>query len=132
MESTELDCIFQRPHQIGGPIDSSATNSAGKDSSLDFRKLFAEASSVTEASVSVSVSEGLVKRVAEILSLPDKPMHQLGLDSLVAVELRNWLAKEVGADVAIFKILGGAMLQGIGELAAGRSPFKLAAWAADD
>jgi NADPH:quinone reductase-like Zn-dependent oxidoreductase/NAD(P)-dependent dehydrogenase (short-subunit alcohol dehydrogenase family) len=44
-----------------------------------------------------------------------KPIHKYGVDSLVAVEMRNWFAKGVGADVGTVEILGEA---GIAELAA--------------
>lgn len=35
------------------------------------------------------------------------PLIDMGVDSLVAVEIRTWFAQEVGADVAVLKILGG-------------------------
>lgn len=38
----------------------------------------------------------------------DAPMIQLGVDSLVAVEIRTWFLKEIGADMPVLKILGGA------------------------
>jgi len=39
------------------------------------------------------------------------PLIDLGVDSLVAVEVRTWFAQEVGADVAVLKILGGPSIQ---------------------
>ena len=36
-----------------------------------------------------------------------KPLYAYGVDSLLAVELRNWFGKEIGAEVAIFDIMGG-------------------------
>ena len=39
------------------------------------------------------------------------PLVDLGVDSLVAVELRGWFSHEVGADVALMKILGGSSAQ---------------------
>jgi len=38
------------------------------------------------------------------------PLIDLGVDSLVAVEMRTWFAQEVGADVAVLKILGGSSI----------------------
>jgi NADPH:quinone reductase-like Zn-dependent oxidoreductase/NAD(P)-dependent dehydrogenase (short-subunit alcohol dehydrogenase family) len=46
---------------------------------------------------------------------PKKPIHRYGVDSLIGVEMRNWFAKGVGAEVATTEILGDA---GIAELAA--------------
>lgn len=80
------------------------------------------------------VAQELAKRAAKILGIPistidlDKPMHSYGLDSLVAVELRNWLAKEIGADIAIFEISGGASFSRVGLSAAGKSRFRPATW----
>jgi len=44
-------------------------------------------------------------------------MHLYGVDSLIAVELRNWFT-EFSADIAIFEILGGATFKAVGGLAA--------------
>lgn len=38
----------------------------------------------------------------------DAALIELGVDSLVAVEIRSWFLKEVGVDMAVLKILGGA------------------------
>jgi hypothetical protein len=39
------------------------------------------------------------------------PLIDLGVDSLVAVEIRTWFAQEAGADVAVLKILGGPSIE---------------------
>lgn len=39
------------------------------------------------------------------------PLIDLGVDSLVAVEIRTWFAQEVGVDVAVLKILGGPSVE---------------------
>lgn len=44
--------------------------------------------------------------ISETTSLVD-----LGVDSLVAVEIRTWFAQEVDLDVAVLKILGGPSIQ---------------------
>jgi hypothetical protein len=43
------------------------------------------------------------------------PLIDLGVDSLVAVEIRTWFAQEVGADVAVLKILGGPSIEDLVE-----------------
>ena len=50
-----------------------------------------------------------------------KPMYRYGVDSLVAVELRNRFAKKLTADIAIFDILGESTFLAVGTLAARRS-----------
>ena len=49
-------------------------------------------------------------------------MHAYGVDSLVAVELRNWFSQVLEADVAVFEILGeGRSFEDLGTLVAGKS-----------
>jgi aryl carrier-like protein len=39
------------------------------------------------------------------------PLIDIGVDSLVAVDIRTWFAQQVGADVAVLKILGGPSIE---------------------
>jgi hypothetical protein len=75
---------------------------------VDFASLFATAASLAE--VSVFITEALIKMFSIAQEEPDanKLMHLYGVDSLVAMELRNWFARELRADAAIFDILGTA------------------------
>lgn len=52
-----------------------------------------------------------------------KSMRSYGVGSLVAVEVRNWLLEEMGADIAIFDILGTVSLSDISVTIASRSRF---------
>ncbi|KAF4449922.1 putative polyketide synthase [Fusarium austroafricanum] len=45
------------------------------------------------------------------------PIIDLGIDSLVAVEIRTWFLKEVGADIPVVKILGGDTVEQVSTLA---------------
>ncbi|TFA97733.1 Polyketide synthase-nonribosomal peptide synthetase [Trichoderma ghanense] len=46
-----------------------------------------------------------------------RPITDLGIDSLVAVEIRTWFLKELGADVPVVKILGGDTVQQLSTIA---------------
>jgi hypothetical protein len=48
-------------------------------------------------------------------------MHAYGVDSLVAVELRNWFSQAVDADVPIFEILGDTSFTELGAMVAAKS-----------
>ncbi|KAI1172035.1 putative hybrid NRPS/PKS enzyme [Nemania sp. FL0916] len=39
---------------------------------------------------------------------PDVPLLELGVDSLVAVEVRSWFLKELRVDIPVLKVVGGA------------------------
>jgi aryl carrier-like protein len=75
-------------------------------------------------------TNALIQKLSSILSLPldtfetHKPMHAYGIDSLVAIELRNWFSKELEADVAVFDIMGEATLAAIGDLVSKRSSLR--------
>jgi NADP-dependent 3-hydroxy acid dehydrogenase YdfG/acyl carrier protein len=51
----------------------------------------------------------------------DKPLHQYGVDSLVAVELRGWFSKELQAELGVFEIIGGATMTSVSHLATRKS-----------
>ncbi len=42
-----------------------------------------------------------------------KPLHAYGVDSLLAGELRNYFAKELSVDVAIFDLMGGPSIDAV-------------------
>lgn len=70
------------------------------------------------------VVDALVQRLSKATSAPveeidsTRPLHVYGVDSLLAVELRNWFGKLFKADVAIFDITGQASIQRVAEGAA--------------
>ncbi|RAL14312.1 type I polyketide synthase [Aspergillus homomorphus CBS 101889] len=70
------------------------------------------------------------EKVSIMLSVPvdeidvDRAIHQYGVDSLAAVELRNWFSREMQAEIAVFDILGGASIASVVTLAVGTSRFK--------
>ena len=64
----------------------------------------------------------LITRLASILSLPStsviepaKPPSSYGMESLAAVELRNWIRMELSADVTMLEILNAKSLAALGE-----------------
>ncbi|KGO73766.1 Acyl transferase/acyl hydrolase/lysophospholipase [Penicillium italicum] len=68
-------------------------------------------------------TEKLSKTVSMAMADVDAntPLHQYGVDSLVAVELRDWFAEELQAELGVFEILGGATLASVSQLAAKKS-----------
>lgn len=78
-----------------------------------------------------SVLDALRSKVATITLMEedevtaDRPLQDYGLDSLVSVELRNWIRRELGFDMALTQIsrakdlqdLGNTIMKGIGMVA---------------
>lgn len=77
-------------------------------SSINHAALLATVTSI-EAAQEV-VLDALLLKLSRVLSVElsnldsARPLHAYGIDSLVAVELRSWLFKALGAEVSIFDI----------------------------
>lgn len=103
--------MFRHFHQM---VSGNAVSPVGRDSAPDYAALLRNADS--GASAAAVVAEAITCKIAKVMGIQpedidlSKPMHSYGVDSLVAVEVRNWLLRDLGADVAIFDILGSASL----------------------
>ncbi|KAI1618129.1 PKSN polyketide synthase for alternapyrone biosynthesis [Exophiala viscosa] len=81
----------------------------GGDGKVPLKTILANAKSIGEAAE--AVESALRSSVATSMgSSPDevdvdKPLHSFGIDSLKAVEVRNWLFREAKADISVFEIL---------------------------
>lgn len=68
------------------------------------------------------VVSALAEKLARVVAIsaddiePAKRLDDYGVDSLIAVELRNWLAKDFSATVAVFEIMGSTSIAAIGDL----------------
>ncbi|KAB8234976.1 type I polyketide synthase [Aspergillus alliaceus] len=97
----------------------------GQGRGVNIAAAFQSAASLAEATA--LIVEALTLKLCKVLSLSesdidkDKPLHEYGVDSLVAVELRSWFSKEMQADVAVFDIMGRATVASLAQLTAGRS-----------
>ncbi|KAI0509380.1 polyketide synthase PksD [Xylaria bambusicola] len=76
------------------------------------------------------VVEALAKKLARALGVDpgeidtDKPLHAFGVDSLVAVELHNWINKKFGAQVPVRDIAGDKTVKFVGELVVSASKVQ--------
>ncbi|KAL9073303.1 MAG: hypothetical protein Q9157_004798 [Trypethelium eluteriae] len=96
--------------------------------SANFLTAFAQATS--EADAAAIVLESMLEKLERALSLTKaeidttKPLHACGVDSLLAVELRNWFAKVWKADVAVFDITGQISIAELAEQVAKRTELR--------
>lgn len=73
-----------------------------------------------------SLLDALADKVSSITMMnredvtPTRGLGEYGLDSLVSVELRNWVKREHGADLALTQIVGAANLQALADLVVDR------------
>lgn len=73
------------------------------------------------------VARALVGKIARLLYVPaenidqGKRLSDYGVDSLVAVEMRNWIRHDFQASVAVFDIMGDRTITGIADMVVERS-----------
>lgn len=113
-----LPPVLDRPFlsTFARPTDSTKDSSAaaGKGSSakaaaLDHKALF-RAAADDEARASV-VAYALAEKLGRAIMMsadevdPDRTLSAYGVDSLMAIDLRNWLGREFGAKLSVFEIM---------------------------
>ena len=75
------------------------------------------------------VYDGLKIKLVKALNIsaeevdPNKPLHGMGVDSLVAVELRTWILRQFNADVAVFDLMEVASIRLLAVMIVTRSGF---------
>ncbi|KAI4602243.1 polyketide synthase [Pestalotiopsis sp. 9143b] len=109
--------LFANLHQVPA---SAAAGSArtGAQTEQDLFAQVRDTESLTEAGD--LLANGLAGKMCKVLSIPletfdiDQPLHTYGVDSLIALEIRNWFLKALKVDVAVFEILGGSSARSLG------------------
>ncbi|KAJ4302832.1 hypothetical protein N0V90_001723 [Kalmusia sp. IMI 367209] len=125
VHTTMLTPLFRHMHQIQS-FDQLRLKS--QTQTKNFRNLFIEAATADEAKD--LATEALKIKMSRILGLPisdialDSGLDSYGVDSLVALELRNWMTKEMSADIAVFELLGGTTIRDIGGIIATKSALR--------
>lgn len=99
---------------------STATTIPGgddSDSGLNITSLLGSATSLADAAT--IVADAIRTKLSKLLNISiesidgSKSVSSNGVDSLVAVEFRTWLAKVVAADVPLLDILGTMPISGL-------------------
>ncbi|KAL2822603.1 hypothetical protein BJX63DRAFT_441226 [Aspergillus granulosus] len=84
----------------------------------------AEAASMEAASL--LIVHAVIEKLSEMFTMPaseinpSMPLSKYGVDSLVAVELRNWLVAQTRSEMSIFDVMGSASLSALAEKIAQR------------
>lgn len=92
-------------HQLIMDLDNSTaqlSNVLGEVSNL------ADATKIICDALTAKLAKSMMMPVEDLDS--SKPVNTYGVDSLVAVEIRNWVFREVKADVSVFEILSNVPL----------------------
>lgn len=108
--------LFRNLHRLGATYDGSAGGSGGGgargaagEEEVDY--LAAVCAAASEEEAAEVITRGLIQKLSKSLSLPEadldpsKPAFRLGVDSLIAVEVRYWFMKQLRVEVSVLNIL---------------------------
>ncbi|KAL2015562.1 hypothetical protein VTK56DRAFT_5221 [Thermocarpiscus australiensis] len=113
------------PEEEGAAAGDEANNKVA----LSTRAQLAAARSRNEAARALEACFGAKLRnmlqMSEAAFRTDAALIEMGVDSLVAVEIRAWFVKEVAVDMAVLMILGGASTVDLCQYALERIPKEL-------
>ncbi|KAL7626465.1 hypothetical protein AAE478_003237 [Parahypoxylon ruwenzoriense] len=94
---------------------------------VKYSSLLAPAPSLGEAEK--IVLDALLLKLTRVLSVdienldPTKPLHAYGIDSLVAVDIRSWLLKELGSQLSVFDMANKSSIRQLATTATANSKF---------
>ena len=101
-----LDPKFRILRRLGSKRSINSDDESAKSKLMDDLK-----QCTTMPAVIKTIEENLVLKLSKsMLCNPEdintnKPLHSFGVDSLVAVEVRNWIFKELKSEVTVFDIM---------------------------
>lgn len=104
---------------------ATAASVEGQGSTVSLASRLSKASSKEQASE--IITEALVHKTADILQMPPsevdpgRPLYRYGVDSLVALEVRNWITREMKANMALLEILAAVPIESFAKKIAEKS-----------
>ncbi|KAI1306393.1 polyketide synthase [Xylaria venustula] len=119
------DPLFSQLGQLEVNISSNQGAAAKKQAASATR--IAATASITEAED--IVLDALLDKLSRVLSVDrsnldvNKPLHAYGVDSLVAVDVRSWLLKDLGSEVSVFDMNSQASIKHLAKTATAKNRF---------
>jgi hypothetical protein len=104
---------------------SSGVSTAGPTQTKSSQQVLQSCKSQDEAST--FIGQKLLEKISSLMAIPlpslklDGSIVDYGIDSLVAIEMRNWMRQDLGCNLGTFEILGSKSIASLGELATQRS-----------
>ena len=128
IQGIEPPDFMERPLFAAHATAHSGQGNSAAGGHINYGALFRQAEAAEDRASIVFGS--LANKLARALSVKpedidaNQPLHVFGVDSLVATEIRNWVAKEFAAEVAVFELMGGRSVAAICELVTRMSQFQ--------
>ncbi|KAI8628763.1 polyketide synthase [Xylariaceae sp. FL1651] len=119
------DPLFSQLGQL--ELDVAADQRAATKKEAKYATRLATTTSMAEAEE--IVLQALLLKLSRVLSIdpsdldPGKPLHAYGVDSLVAVDVRSWLLKDLGSEVSVFDMNSQASINHLAKTATAKNRF---------
>lgn len=98
--------------------NATAGASSGDGAAVSLTSRLSEVSTNKDPAVAANIiTDALVRKTADILRIPpsevdpSRPLYHYGVDSLVALEVRNWITKMMKANMALLEILAAVPME---------------------
>ncbi|KAL1869097.1 Type I Iterative PKS [Diaporthe australafricana] len=123
--------LFRQLRSASDESAGAADGAADQDGAVSVTNALKFAESLEAASE--LICDALVKRLSRTMRIPEpdidvgKPIHVYGVDSLVAMEIRNYLASECGSEISVLEIMGNKSMEVLsGDIAKGSKFVQVA------
>ena len=117
--------LFRPLYGMDSSDSAAVQTQSAQGSATNYANLLRTAGTLDAASA--VATEALVKKLAKVLFRAEedvdtsRSMSTLGIDSLIAIEIRHWVASELKSDVPVFVILGNESVGQVGRYVAEKS-----------
>ncbi|CZR56253.1 related to polyketide synthase [Phialocephala subalpina] len=111
--------------RLAAEAEASSLSSTNASANVSLSQALKAASSKAQA-IDL-ITEGLLTKISAVLMVPreemdpSKPIVVYGLDSLVAIEIRNWITRELEASLQVLELLTSGSFMALAETILGKS-----------
>jgi hypothetical protein len=108
-----------------------AGSSTNTGQAISLREELTRCGSVSEEAVQL-ITAAMMQRLASLMMIPEadidagRPLSAYGVDSLVAVEVRNWIAREMAVECSVFDVMQNVPITQLAQTLAEKSKLLIA------
>jgi acyl transferase domain-containing protein/NADPH:quinone reductase-like Zn-dependent oxidoreductase/SAM-dependent methyltransferase len=108
-----------------------AGSSTNTGQAISLREELTRCGTVSEQAVQL-ITAAMMQRLASLMMIPEadidagRPLSAYGVDSLVAVEVRNWIAREMAVECSVFDVMQNVPITQLAQNLAEKSKLLLA------
>lgn len=112
--------------RFAGLRNLAAGSKVGGGSTISLREELVRCGKVDDESIGL-ITVAMAQRLANLMMIPEtdidvnRPLSAYGVDSLVAVEVRNWIAREMAVECSVFDIMAAIPMMQLAADLAGKS-----------